>query len=40
MWIAPEEGEPVRFVETPFHEHAAVFSPDGRFLALVSDESG
>ena len=40
VWIAPEEGEPVRFLETPFHEHAAVFSPDGRFLALVSDESG
>ena len=25
---------------TPFNESGAVFSPDGRFLAYVSDESG
>ncbi len=40
MWVAPADGEPVRFLETAFREHSAVISPDGRFLALVSDDSG
>jgi dipeptidyl aminopeptidase/acylaminoacyl peptidase len=28
------------FVETPFNERGAVFSPDGRWVAYVSDRSG
>src|SRR5436190_16638364 len=33
-------GEPVVFLKTRFNEAAAQFSPDGRFVAYVSDESG
>jgi Tol biopolymer transport system component len=33
-------GEPAAFLQTPFHEGAAQFSPDGRFVVYVSDESG
>ena len=32
--------EPVPFLQTPFRELAATLSPDGRFVAYVSDESG
>ncbi len=32
--------EPVPFLQTSFRETAAKFSPDGRFVAYVSDESG
>ena len=32
--------EPVPFLQTSFSERAAKFSPDGRFVAYVSDESG
>jgi hypothetical protein len=28
------------FLRTEFHEGAAAFSPDGRWLAYISDESG
>ena len=28
------------FLQTPFWEHAASFSPDGRFVVYVSDEAG
>ena len=28
------------FLQTPFREHAASFSPDGRFVVYVSDEAG
>ncbi len=28
------------FLQTAFREHAASFSPDGRFVAYVSDEAG
>ena len=34
------EGEPEPFIVTPANERAARFSPDGRFVAYVSDESG
>ena len=33
-------GTPVEFLATPFQERGAVFSPDGRWLAYVSDKSG
>ena len=32
--------EPVPFLQTSFREEAAQFSPDGRFVAYVSNESG
>ena len=32
--------EPHPFLHTPFNERAARFSPDGRYVAYVSDESG
>jgi hypothetical protein len=32
--------EPVPFLQTPFHESEAALSPDGRYLAYVSNESG
>ncbi len=31
---------PLPFVVTPFNEHSPTFSPDGRYIAYVSDESG
>ena len=35
-----DEFESVPFLETPFTEKAAQLSPDGRFLAFCSDDSG
>ena len=32
--------DPVPFLETRFQEHSARFSPDGKWIAYVSDESG
>jgi len=42
IWILPLEGEhmPQSILQTQFNESAPVFSPDGRWLAYVSDESG
>jgi len=42
LWILPLDGsgQPFAFMETPFDEYMATFSPDGRFLAYQSDESG
>ena len=42
MWVLPLAGErtPVPFLVTPFNERSPMFSPDGRWLAYVSDESG
>ncbi len=42
IWILPLEGErkPQSILQTQFNELAPVFSPDGRWLAYVSDESG
>jgi serine/threonine-protein kinase len=42
VWIVNADGPPSPrpFVVTPSSEKEAVFSPDGRFLAYVSDESG
>ncbi|MGH9816767.1 MAG: protein kinase domain-containing protein, partial [Candidatus Acidiferrales bacterium] len=42
IWILPlgEGGKPTVFLETRFREGQPHFSPDGRWLAYVSDESG
>ena len=42
IWVLPTFGDrkPVPFLRTPFAELRPVFSPDGRFLAYQSNESG
>ncbi|MDA2933702.1 serine/threonine-protein kinase [Acidobacteria bacterium AH-259-D05] len=42
IWILPLEGErkPRPFLQAQFNELGPVFSPDGRWLVYVSDESG
>ena len=48
IWTVPVEttgsglraGRPEVFLRTPFHERGAMFSPDGRWLAYFSNESG
>ena len=48
IWTLPVEsgssglraGKPEVFLQTPFHERGPVFSPDGRWLAYFSNESG
>jgi eukaryotic-like serine/threonine-protein kinase len=42
LWIVPMEGThtPVPFLTTPADETSAAFSPDGRWIAYSSDESG
>ncbi len=42
IWVLPLEGERQArpFFQTPFREVAAHISPDGQWLAYVSDESG
>jgi serine/threonine-protein kinase len=41
IWVfSTKNGYAKPFLETGFNESAAVFSPDGRFLAYVSDETG
>ena len=32
--------KPIRFLQTPFNERAAMFSPNGRWVAYSSDENG
>lgn len=41
-WILPPSGErvPFAFLATPFNEHSPRFSPDAKWIAYVSDESG
>ena len=41
LWVLPlhGDGEPRPFLETAFNESTGVFSPDGRWMAYVSDES-
>ncbi len=42
VWVLPTFGDrkPIPFVATPFQELYPAFSPDGRFLAYQSTESG
>jgi Tol biopolymer transport system component len=40
IWMLPLDGEPEMFLGTPFDEGRPAFSPDGRWLAYDSDESG
>src|SRR3972149_6177392 len=43
VWVLPLEGEdrePKPFLNTPFLEIRARFSPDGRWVAYESEESG
>jgi dipeptidyl aminopeptidase/acylaminoacyl peptidase len=42
LWLLPLEGDrkPVLYLQTPFNEIQGQFSPDGRWMAYSSDESG
>jgi Tol biopolymer transport system component len=42
VWVKPMEGDrqPFPFLQTPFLDTEAVFSPDGRLIAYRSNESG
>jgi Tol biopolymer transport system component len=42
LWVLPLEGErePFPFVRTRYAEHSGVFSPDGHWVAYVSNETG
>lgn len=42
LWLAPVRGDgaPAPYLRTPFTEDFAAFSPDGRWLAYSSDETG
>jgi Tol biopolymer transport system component len=42
LWLLPLEGDrkPRPYLQTPFNERDAQFSPDGRWMAYVSNESG
>ncbi|HUI78958.1 MAG TPA: protein kinase [Bryobacteraceae bacterium] len=42
LWILPLEGErkPVAYLQTPFDEEDATLSPDGKWVAYASNESG
>ena len=42
LWILPLQGDrkPVPYLQTPFNEGTAQFSPDGQWMAYVSNESG
>ncbi len=42
LWLLPMSGDrqPTPLLQTEFNEHQAQFSPDGKWIAYTSDESG
>ena len=42
LWLAPLAGDrkPIAFLRTRFHDYLGLFSPDGRWIAYQSNESG
>ena len=42
LWVLPMQGDhtPYVFLQTPFRESVGAFSPDGRWVAYYSNESG
>jgi len=42
LWVLPMEGDrkPIPFLRTEFNERLGAFSPDGRWIAYISTESG
>ena len=40
LWTRTAEGDPQLFLNTPAQDRAPAFSPDGQWLAFVSDKSG
>ncbi len=40
IWLLDENGTAEPFLDSPANERAAMFSPDGNWIAYVSDESG
>src|SRR6185503_11871023 len=42
LWVLPlaRERKATRYLDSPFNQHQARFSPDGRWVAYTSDESG
>jgi serine/threonine protein kinase/Tol biopolymer transport system component len=42
LWVLPMDGDrkPWAFLKTTFNERAGAFSPDGRWVAYMSDETG
>lgn len=40
LWLLPPVGKPLPFLTSPAREFGARFSPDGRWIAYLSDESG
>ena len=42
LWVMPLFGDrkPLPFLQTPFNENPGQFSPDGRWMAYASSESG
>jgi len=40
IWVLPPDGTAAPFFESPAFEFDATFSPDGRWLAYASDQSG
>ena len=40
IWTFPVGGDPAPFLDTPFDERAPHLSPDGHWVAYVSDQAG
>ena len=42
LWLLPVEGDhkPISYLQTAFNEGEAQFSPDGKWMAYASNESG